>query len=344
MRQLLVISCVFLMLAQSEAPRAAGREAPQASLPPGAEAVSLFGKPLVPPQPSPEVRQTMEARLAEARTAHERAPTDPEAIIWLGRRTAYLGRYQEAIAIYTKGIERHPRNAKLYRHRGHRYISVRQFDRAIADLEKAASLIAGVPDEIEPDGLPNARNTPTSTSHSNIWYHLGLAYYLTGDFGNALRAYHECLTFSKNPDMLVATSHWLYMILRRLDRPEDAAKVLDPIRPDLDIIENGSYHRLLLMYKGLIPPDVIMEKASAGLELVTSGYGVGNWHLYNGRREAAVAIFRKILQSDQWAPFGYIAAEADLKRLNEPPGAADGGIFKTTDGGDTWGASWRVRV
>lgn len=290
-------------------------------LPEGAEALSLFGKPLVPPAPSAEARQGLEARLAEARAEYEKKPQDADAIIWLGRRTAYLGRYRESIAIYTKGIELHPNDARMYRHRGHRDISVRDFDRAIADLEKAASLIEGKPDEVEPDGAPNARNIPTSTSHTNIWYHLGLAYYLKGDFDQALRAYRECMRFSKNPDMQVATAHWLYMTLRRLGRDQDAQAVLEPIRPDMDIIENTAYHELLLMYKGLSTPDAVFQKATdgGGIGLPTLGYGVGNWHLYNGRRDAAADVFRQILQSDQWAAFGYIAAEAELKRMGVSP-------------------------
>ena len=73
----------------------------------------------------------------------------------MGRRLGYLWRYQDAIAMFSKGDRAHPNNPKLYRHRGHRYITVRQFDRAIADFEKATTLIKGTPDEIEPDGAPN---------------------------------------------------------------------------------------------------------------------------------------------------------------------------------------------
>lgn len=32
--------------------------------------------------------------------------------------------------------------------------------------------------EFEPDGIPNALNPPLTLPHRNIWYHLGLAYYL----------------------------------------------------------------------------------------------------------------------------------------------------------------------
>jgi tetratricopeptide (TPR) repeat protein len=131
---------------------------------------------------------------------------------------------------------------------------VRCFDDAITDLEQAAKLVKGKPDEIEPDGLPNARNIPTSTLQSNIWYHLGLAYYLKGDFERALNAYREAEKVSKNPDMLVATTHWLYMTLRRLGRDKEASKTLAPIKNDFELIENGDYYKLIRVYKGQLDP------------------------------------------------------------------------------------------
>ena len=96
-------------------------------------------------------------------------------MIWLGRRTAYLWRYEEAIEIYTRGLTAHPDDPRLWRHRGHRYISTRRFDLAVRDLEQAARLAAANPDRIEPDGLPNSYGIPTGTMRFNIYYHLGLA-------------------------------------------------------------------------------------------------------------------------------------------------------------------------
>lgn len=291
---------------------------PPPVLPPGAEAWSLFGEALRPEPLPDDLRRERQARLAEARAAFESDPDDAEAIIWLGRRTAYLGRHREAVEIFTRGIALHPGDARFLRHRGHRHITLRRFDLAIEDLEAAARLVAGRPDEVEPDGLPNARNIPTSTLQSNIWYHLGLARYLRGDFDGALGAYRECLKVSLNPDMLSATTHWLYMTLRRLGRETEAAAVLEPIHEGMEIIEDHAYHRLLLMYKGLRDPSRLADPAAAddaALDEATTGYGLGNWHLYNGRRAEAERLFRRILAGGEWAAFGYIAAEADLKRL-----------------------------
>jgi tetratricopeptide (TPR) repeat protein len=271
-----------------------------------------------PPPVSPEALREMEARLAEARANYDANPKNVEAAIWVGRRLAYLGRFREAIELFTEAIGKFPGDARLYRHRGHRYITTRQFDRAIADLKRAAMLTRGKPDEIEPDGQPNARNIPTSTLQFNTWYHLGLAYYLAGNNQKALTAYNQCLKVSKSPDRLVATSHWLYMTLRRLGRTGQAAKVLAPVTEGMEIIENGSYHRLLLMYKGLISEreletEAMKQASSAGS--YSTLYGIGNWHLYNGRAKEAKRIFEQMLAGNQWTSFGYIAAEADMKRL-----------------------------
>lgn len=270
------------------------------------------------PPVSDEAKRNMEAHLSEARARYAAEPNNPEAVIWLGRRLGYLGRFTEAIETYTAGLKDFPREARLYRHRGHRYITLRRFDLAIADLKKAAALVKGRPDEVEPDGQPNARNIPTSTLQFNIWYHLGLAQYLTGQNKEALDSYRECLQVSKNNDSIVATTHWLYMTLRRLKRTKEAARVLEPIHLGMEIIENDGYYRLTLMYKGLLSVDelraeTLKQGSSAGSHSVL--YGIGNWHLYHGRRDEALKVYREVLKSDQWTSFGYIAAEADLTRL-----------------------------
>ena len=281
------------------------------------EATSLLGKPLVPAPIAAEARKTLEENLKQAEIVYGRNPDDPDATIWLGRRIAYLGRYRDAIETFSEGIEKHPDDARLYRHRGHRYITVREFPKAIADLTKAAQLVKGMPDQVEPDGQPNPRNIPTSTLQSNIYYHLGLAHYLSGDFAGAADAYAECMKVSKNNDMLVATTYWSYLTQLRLGKPSEAAALLAPIAADMEIIENASYHRLLRMFKGELSPDALLASGAAGLDTVTTSYGVAAWHLANGRREDAVKLLSNIVDGipEQWPAFGYVAAEADLARL-----------------------------
>lgn len=313
MRRIILVAIALTACKKAEEPKVD----PAAATPVVVQAVSFLGDSLREIPLSDSTRRAMEVQLSDARRAFDRTPGNVDSIIWLGRRLGYLGRFRDAIGVYTMGIGQHPDNPWLYRHRGHRYISVRELDNAIADLEKATQLVAGKPDEVEPDGQPNAQNRPIGTLHSNIAYHLGLAYYLKGDFEKAIPIYETDLKAATNDDRRVSTGHWLYMSLRRLKRDAEAKKLLTQYRKVMDIVENQAYHRLMLLYKGELPVDSVLAPTapinSSGAGAIA--YGVGNWHLYNGRAAEAEAVFRRIMGSGQWASFGYIAAEAELARM-----------------------------
>jgi TolA-binding protein len=262
-----------------------------------------------------DAKLKMDAQLAEATAAWDRDKGNADAHIWVGRRTAYLGRFEDAIGIFTDGIKRHPADARFYRHRGHRYLTIRKIDLAIADFEKAAELTRGKPDEIEPDGQPNAENIPTSSLQSNIWYHLALGKYLKGDFNGAAAAWTNARDVLKNDDNLVAASAWLYVSLRRAGRAADAAKVLAPIRADLNVIENGSYLSLLLLHKGERTEADILGVAGAGSAGSAVRYGVSAWHLVNGREAKAREMWTAISKAPDWPSFGVLAAEVELTRV-----------------------------
>ena len=301
-------------------PDTTAASAAAAAAPARVQAVSFLGDTLRALPLSAETIARYEAQLAEAKASYDRAPTNVDSLIWYARRLGYLGRLREAIDVYTKGIEQYPENPWLYRHRGHRYISVRELDPAIADLEKATTLTQGKPDEVEPDGQPNAQNTPIGTLQSNIAYHLALAYYLKGDYERAIPVYRKELAEARNDDRRVSTAHWLYMSLRRLGRDADAKQMLTPFTRQMNVIENETYHRLMLLYKGELPVDSVLTVGPTGEMSVTDAtgaYGVGNWHLYNGRRAEAERVFQRILAGGQWGAFGYIAAEKEMARLRE---------------------------
>jgi len=270
------------------------------------QATSLLGQPLYSSEPS----EALLKKYQEYKTDYAAAPDDVIKLIWFGRFTAYKGDHLGAIDIFTKGIEQFPDEPRLYRHRGHRYITIRKFNLAVQDLEHAAGLIQGHPNQIEPDGMPNAKNIPVSSLHGNIWYHLGLAYYLEHDMDNALRAYQNCRVSMNNNDNLVSSTHWLYMILRRLERKEEADKYLESITADLEIIENIDYFRLCLFYKGELSLEDLTGKSENENAGDAIDYAVGNWYFYNGDKEKAKSVFEKILERKSWGSFGYIAAEA----------------------------------
>lgn len=278
----------------------------------GIQGYSLSGKALI----SAPANEGSIANLTQAKKSYESDPTDANAIIWYGRRLAYTGDYLAAIKVYSDGITLHPRDARMVRHRGHRYISIREFDLAIEDFETAATLIQDQENAIEADGLPNARNIPLTTTHGNVWYHLGLAYYLKQDWPKALEAFQSGYTLGGNDDNLVSTGHWIYMIHRRMGNPDAAVAALSDISSDMTIIENMSYHELCLLYRGDISIDAMMAANGDDPSNAAVAYGIANYYYYNGDKEKSDQMLQSILEGSSWASFGYIAAEADAANLS----------------------------
>jgi len=266
------------------------------------------GKSLVAPKPSQKMLDQYEL----AKKDFQINPDSAENIIWYGRRTAYLGRYEDAINIYKYGIEKFPQDPRFYRHRGHRYISIRNFDAAVRDLEKASQLIKDTENEIEPDGMPNALNIPVSSLHGNIWYHLGLAYYLQHNYEKAFTAYLNCRESGNNDDNIVSSTHWLYMIQKRMGNDELAEEMLEPIHLDADVIENIGYYNLCKFYKGLVPIDSVQITNAGSPASDAVKYGLGNWYFYHDDKQKSKELFQDIIDGKSWSSFGYIAAESDL--------------------------------
>ena len=252
--------------------------------------------------------------------AYENFNQNPNSdnLIWIGRRHAYLGNYESAIKYFSQGISTYPLDARFYRHRGHRLITNRCFERAINDLKKAANLSNNKSNEIEPDGLPNALNIPTSTLKGNIYYHLGLAYYFESRLKEAMLAFEKCIELSKNNDSFVAAANWLYIIYYQLNKINKADKLLAKIDNQMNLIENNSYLIILNLYKdsnSLIEIEKKIFKEES-LNNITVAFGLGNFYLLKGETEKAYKIYNLITNSDQWSSFAYIGAEVMLKKLS----------------------------
>src|SRR6187401_2657200 len=268
------------------------------------------------PSLTDSLKKVFETNLRSAEKKYKTDSTNDEHIIWYGRRLAYLGYYKEAIVIYTKGIKLHPNNARFYRHRAHRYITLRCYDNAIVDLKKAIDLIKDQIDEIEENGIPNARDFPTSTLHTNIYYRLGLAYYLKGDNRQALLAWERCLDIADNDDMKVATLNWINITLRKMGRQKDADHHLLDVTKDMEIIENRDYYDILLMYQSGDDSKLVEKtKNQQTVSNATVGFGLATYYQLKGNKGKAKELFEKVVAGNQWSSFGYIAAEAELAKM-----------------------------
>ena len=276
---------------------------------------SLMGKPLKHVPETVRSYNKKDSLLQIARADYEADSRNLENIVWYGRRLGYLTEYPLAMTMYTRGLHLFPKSPEIYRHRGHRYISMRRFEEAVNDLTLAAELARDRDIEIEPDGIPNKLNKPLSSLQFNIWYHLGLAFYLQGQYEDAARAYETCLTYSTNDDLLTATTDWYYWTAIRMGDTLKAQALLEPITSDMEIIENDACHKRLLMYKGMIQPEDVMpfiiSEAADEHIYVTQGYGVANYLKLTGRNDEAKVILDRMLETDSWPSFGYIGAEAD---------------------------------
>jgi tetratricopeptide (TPR) repeat protein len=265
------------------------------------------------------------AALADADAALAADPENIDLVVAAAQTRAALWQYNEAIEIFTRGLEIDPEDWRLYRHRGHRFISTRRFDWAIDDLERAV--------ELDPYGF-------------NSSYHLGLAYFLNGEFGKAADEYARCVALATDEEAIalaaageapgdprtcmeiagddesrVAVSEWLYRALRRSGRDEEAAALLETIEEGLAVEENISYYRDLLFYKGLMTADEILTPDEPDdNSFATTGFGVANYYLVEGDPEAARELMLRIVEGDPWNAFGFIAAETELLRMEAEEG------------------------
>ena len=228
-----------------------------------------------------------------ARAALAADPKNVARIIELGVAESGARQFREAIATFTRGLEIEPNNALLLRWRGHRYLSVREFDRALADLTRGAKL------------------DPTIYG---IWYHLGVLQFLRGEFAAAAESFAKAQPIAPDAGELAGSTDWLWMSLSRAGRGAEAKAMLDR-RPDNKPI-NNAYTRRLQLYRGEIGPDAVVTAADTDdVQVATLAYGLGNWYLVRGDKAQARAWFERSVKSGGWPAFGFIASEAELRRL-----------------------------
>lgn len=279
------------------------------------QAISLFGDSLF------AVEDTTGA-IEAADRALEADPDNVELIIAAGRVRRNFWQYRQAMELYSRVIELAPGDWRPYRYRGHRHISLRQFVDAVADLEKARDL---------------------APFNWDVAYHLGLAYFLNGQFGEAADEYLRCLGLSgdveaaearsedfrscsensEDPDSRVAMTEWAVRATLRSNRPEAAAELLDGVPNDLEIGENLPYYHDLLFYKGEMTEDQLLNPGpDAPYRKETVGFGVANWLIVQGDTARAIQLLQELVEDPWWPGFGRISAEVELFRLSPGSGGS----------------------
>jgi tetratricopeptide (TPR) repeat protein len=275
------------------------------------QATSLLGEPLF-------AMEDTTGAVADADAALAGDPDDVDLVIAAARVRRNFWQYRQAMSLYTRAMELAPEDWRPYRFRGHRHISVREFDQAVEDLERAREL---------------------APLNWDVSYHLGLAYYLSGRFEEAADEYARCLGLADDetareadspefrscsangddPESLVAMTEWGVRAALRGGRPDDAEALLAGIPQQLNVEENLAYYHDLLLYKGILTPDQLLNPGTdAPYRRETVGYGVANWYLVQGDTARAIQLLEELVRDPWWPGFGRIASEADLVRLRDP--------------------------
>lgn len=267
-------------------------------------------------------------------------PISAQAFELIGILKGYAGDFDGAIDTFSRGLTAHPADARLYRHRGHRFMNQRQLEAARADFERALELLPPFAEHYEYgrdcvlwqlDGLIlNQAASDVFPDHETvraaggyhaslpfkIHYHLGLTRHLLGDNAGSIKSFEQALEHSDNVDLQVATSNWLVVLYGYEGLTEKTAALLEQIDFEQPAGVNADYQELLKLYKGEYTAEQLMARSEDKRSLATNGYGLASWLLNQGRREEAVQLLQEVVTQGESAAFGTIAAEVRLNALN----------------------------
>jgi len=233
--------------------------------------------------------------IARAEQALAAEPNNVERIIALGIAQSGARQFREAIQTFTRGLRIDPKNAVLYRWRGHRFLSVRDHDRALADLNQGALIDSSV---------------------YGIWYHLGVLRYIRGEFAPAADAFKRGLPIAPNAVERAGSYDWQWMSLMRAGKEDEASALLKSMPDSVPVQAANAYSRRLRLYQGRIGPGEVFTPADTDdVAVATLSYGIGNWYLLRKETKRAKEWFERSVQSGGWPAFGFMASEAELKRM-----------------------------
>ena len=235
--------------------------------------------------------------VARARTALAADSKNVDLIVALGTAQAGIRDMRGAVETFTKGLDANPNSALLYRWRGHRHLSLREFDAALADFSRGLKIDSTV---------------------YGIWYHLGIVRFVQGDFGAAAAAFARAQPRAPDAGELAGSTDWLWMSLSRAGRHAEAKAMLDK-RPDsLKTATDYAYTKRLRMYRGEVGPDALIAPSdTADVQVATLNFGLGNYYLVKGDPAKARAAFERSVKSGGWPGFGFIVSEVELKRMRK---------------------------
>ena len=246
--------------------------------------------------------------IARARVALGRDASNTSAVIALGVAQSGARQFREAIATFSRGLaalpapstaESRKAEAMLLRWRGHRYLSVREFAKAEADLTRGMTL---------------------DSTNYGILFHLGVLRYVQGRFADAATMFARAQPKAPDGGERAGSTDWLWLSLSRAGKHAEAeamlAKRIDA-QPDAKPAPPGyAYVSRLRLYRGEVAPAQLLTAGdTTDVQIATLNYGLGAWALIRGDTTLARASFERAMSGGGWPGFAFMASEAELRRL-----------------------------
>jgi tetratricopeptide (TPR) repeat protein len=231
--------------------------------------------------------------IARASEALKADPHNANLIMRLGMAQVARQQYREAIETFTRGIAEAPNDVVFYRERGHRHLSLREFDAAMDDLTHGFAL---------------------DSADYGVLFHLGIVRFVRGDFDGAADAFRRALPHAPNAEELSGSTDWQWMSLSRAAKGAAAELLLQ--RHTDSLPDDSPYARRLRLYRGQVGPKQLMTPADTdGITVATLSYGIGDWYLVKGDTAQARPWFERAVRTSGWPAFGFILSEVELERL-----------------------------
>ncbi|MGD1889952.1 MAG: tetratricopeptide repeat protein [Cyclobacteriaceae bacterium] len=277
------------------------------------EAVSFMGEPLYRKTVDGAIATKSDSIIQAVRAKAELTEDDYHKI-----GLAYIMTYQfrDAIDVYTEGLEQYPESFQLLRHRGHRYLNVREREKAIIDLMKADELIG---DQHLDVMEYNSDGSEKGTFKFWVWYHVALYRIFNQQWEEAAEAYQVCLNNAALPNNVSGASAWLYTVYQKMGESEKAEALIAPLDENFGGDQDYIYFKRIMLYQGKITPEDLMDMDKpidqwTGRDM-TIAYGIADWYEQQGNTEKAQEIYHNILATPHWNPWAYVVTESIIADL-----------------------------
>ncbi len=233
--------------------------------------------------------------IARAQLALDADPRNVQRRIALAVAQSGFRQFREAIATLSAGLAMTPNDVMLLRWRGHRYLSVREFAKARADLTRGYAI---------------------DSTNYGILFHFGVLRFIEQDFSGAAAMFTRAQPLAPDGGERAGSTDWLWMSLSRAGRSADAMAMLAR-RPDsLQAPPGYAYVTRLRLYRGELTPETLFAPGdTADVQVATLNYGLGNWYTVRGDTVKARAAFERAVATGGWPGFGFIVSEAELARM-----------------------------